>query len=45
MNIEYELDATMTRTGRTRRTQFQRTIRRQAVPPSQRVALVFEVKS
>lgn len=39
--IEHELDATMTRTGRTRRWQFLRTMRWQAVPPSQRGDMPF----
>jgi len=45
MPIAHELDANMARTGRTRRTQFERTMRWQAVPPSQRVAMPFEVES
>lgn len=40
--IEHELDpATMMRTGRTRRAQFQRTLRWQAVPPSERGDMPF----
>jgi hypothetical protein len=40
--IEYELDpVTLERTGRTRRTQFRRTMRYQAVPPSARGAQDF----
>lgn len=40
--VEHELDATMTRSGRTRRAQFTPTMRYQAVPPSEREAMPFE---
>lgn len=39
--IEHELDANKERTGRTRRAQFLRTMRWQAVPPSQRGDMPF----
>lgn len=39
---EYELDANGEPTGRSRRAQFRRTMRYQAVPPSQREAMPFE---
>jgi hypothetical protein len=38
---EHELDAEGNRTGRSRPTQFEPTLRRQAVPPSKRTAKVF----
>jgi hypothetical protein len=39
--VEHELDASMTRTGRVRRQQFERTMRCQAIPPSKRIAVEF----
>lgn len=42
MTPEHELDANMQRTGRSRRTQFVRTMRYQAVPPSQRTTMPWD---
>jgi hypothetical protein len=39
MGREYELDENMQRTGRWRRTQFTRTMRWQAMPPSKRTTM------
>jgi hypothetical protein len=40
--LEHELDEQGQRTGRTRRAQFHRTMRYQAVPPSQRQTMGWQ---
>jgi hypothetical protein len=45
MSPEHELDAEGRRTGRTRATQFQRTLRYQAIPPSKRLTMPWTTQA